>query len=222
MTESLQGRVVVVSPHLDDGVFSLGATIAGAARAGARVEVLTVFGCDPESDAPANGWDSRGGFTTEGEAATARRAEDAEACRLVGAEPHWLSFRGGGYTVEKDSDAIFAALTERISGANVVLVPGFPLRNEDHAWLARLFAERNPAPASRRGHYVELPYAYVARKELGLPSTEWERQPVALADRLSKRGALLAYASQLRMLSLGARRLNLMLLRSEAISWDPA
>jgi LmbE family N-acetylglucosaminyl deacetylase len=220
VTESLRGRVVVVSPHLDDGVFSLGGTIAQAARTGARVEVLTVFGCDAKSQAPANGWDSRGGFATEGEAATARREEDREACRLVGAEPYWLSFRGGGYTPDKDADAIFAAVAEKISGADAVLVPGFPLRNDDHAWLAGLFSERPPR-STRLGCYVEQPYAYAVRKERPL-SGEWEKPRLTVRDRLCKRRAVLAYASQLPLLSLGRRQLNLLLLHGEAISWSPA
>jgi LmbE family N-acetylglucosaminyl deacetylase len=221
MNETLKGRVVVVSPHLDDAVFSLGATIAAAGKSGSLIEVLTVFGCDPSSREPANGWDARGGFATEGEAATARRLEDREACRIVGAEPHWLPFRGGGYTPDKDLDAIFAAVLENVSGADAVLVPGFPLRNDDHAWLAGLFAER-PLPSARLGHYVEQPYAYMVRKEEPLPDADWEKPRVTIADRLGKRRAVLAYASQLPLLSLGARKLNLLLLQSEAVSWSPA
>ena len=49
--ERLLGRVVVVSPHLDDAVLSLGATMAHAIESGAKVEVLTVFGCEPTSSA---------------------------------------------------------------------------------------------------------------------------------------------------------------------------
>ncbi len=51
-------RVVVVSPHSDDAVLSLGAAIAAWARRGAEVEVLTVFALDPGSHAPAGGWDA--------------------------------------------------------------------------------------------------------------------------------------------------------------------
>ncbi len=220
MTGFFRGRVVVLSPHLDDAVFSLGATIASASKSGSRIEVLTVFGCDPTSRAPANGWDARGGFATEGEAATARREEDREACRHVGAEPHWLPFRGGGYTPDKDADAISAAILANISGADAVLVPGFPLRNDDHAWLATLFNER-PPPSTRLGRYVEQPYAYTMRKEQPL-SGEWEEPRVTVPDRLRKRRAVLAYASQLPLLSLGRRQLNLLLLQGEAISWSPA
>lgn len=210
----------MVSPHLDDGVFSLGGTIAHGTRAGARFEVLTVFGCDPGSQAPANGWDTRGGFATEGEAATARRKEDHEACRLVGADPHWLSFRGGGYTPEKDADAIFAAVAEKVSGADAVLIPGFPLKNDDHAWLARLFDER-PLPG-RVGRYVEQPYAYTARKEQPLSGEAWEKSRVMFGDRLRKRRAVGQYTSQLPLLSFGSRKLNLLVLQGEAISWDAA
>jgi len=218
MSATLSGRVVVVSPHLDDAVFSLGATIASSSKTGSRIEVLTVFGCDPGSGAPANGWDSRGGFATEGEAATARREEDREACGLVGAEPQWLPFRGGGYTPHKDIDAIAAAITEHVVGADAVLVPGFPLRNDDHAWLAGLFDGR-PPPSTRLGRYVEQPYAYMVRREQPLSGAEWEKPRVTLADRISKRRAVLAYASQLPLLSLGSRKLLHLLLQDEAISW---
>ncbi|MGZ4314371.1 MAG: PIG-L deacetylase family protein [Gaiellaceae bacterium] len=217
MEESLDGRTVVVSPHLDDAVFSLGATIAHASKSGGRVEVLTVFGCEPESRQPANGWDTRSGFSTEGEAATARREEDREACRFVGAEPQWLAFRGGGYTPDKDSDAIFAAIAEKVSGADAVLIPGFPLKNDDHAWLARLFDER-PLPA-RVGRYVEQPYAYTVRKEQALLGAEWEKSRVTFADRLRKRRAVGQYTSQLALLSFGPRKLGLLVLQDEAISW---
>jgi LmbE family N-acetylglucosaminyl deacetylase len=220
-SETLKGRVVVLSPHLDDAVFSLGATIAAATKSGARIEVLTVFGCDPSSRAPANNWDSRGGFATEGEAATARREEDRAACQLVGAEPYWLPFRGGGYTPHKDIDAIAAAITQQVVGADAVLVPGFPLRNDDHAWLAGLFDGR-PPPSTRLGRYVEQPYAYMARREQPLSGADWEKPRVTLTDRISKRRAVLAYASQLPMLSLGSRKLHLLLLQHEAISWGPA
>jgi LmbE family N-acetylglucosaminyl deacetylase len=211
----------LVSPHLDDGVFSLGATIARATRAGARVEILTVFGCDPDSEAPANGWDTRGGFATEGEAATTRREEDRQACRLVGAEPRWLPFRGGGYTPHKDENAIIAAIAERVAEADTLLVPGFPLRNEDHAWLADLF-DRRTLSVSRTGWYAEQPYSYAVRKEQPRPDGPWRKTSVSFGDRLRKRSAVLAYRSQLPLLLLGTRKLNLLLLQSEAISWGSA
>src|SRR5262249_8239648 len=103
-------RVVVVSPHLDDAVLSLGAAIACTAR-GRSVEVLHVFGGDPESDAPAGGWDRRGGFRTEGEATRARREEDRRACAVLGASPAWLSFGDADYERHGTGEEIRAAVT---------------------------------------------------------------------------------------------------------------
>jgi len=237
---SLSGRVVVTSPHVDDAIFSLGATIARAARSGALVEVLTVFALDPASDAPANGWDTRAGFATEGEAARARRDEDRAACRLVGAEPSWLPFRGSGYTKERDTDAILAAVQSAVTGADVVLVPGFPLTNPDHAWVAELLTGRQ-LPSGRLGLYAEQPYRYRARGEkprLEVPASarhglsgavEWTKTRAGIADHRLKRRAILAYASQMPLLGFAARRhrkLDLMLIHEafhggEALAWFP-
>jgi LmbE family N-acetylglucosaminyl deacetylase len=232
---SLSGRVVVISPHVDDAVLSLAGTLARAARSGAEVEVLTIFALDPASEEPANGWDTRAGFTTEGEAARARRDEDREACRLVGAEPTWLPFRGGGYTKERDPDAIWEAATAVLAHADSVVVPGFPLTNPDHAWISDLFTTR--LSTAKLGLYAEQPYRYMVRRERPEPeptpalderaSVAWTSTWPGLAGYRLKRKAIRAYASQLPLLGLASRfhrNLDLMLLheafqRGEAIAW---
>src|SRR5207244_2118642 len=95
--------VVVISPHLDDAIFSLGAAIAQTVRSGGDVTVLTVFAGDPSSSAPAGNWDARAGFATVGEAAHARRREDERACAHVGAIPVWLPFGDEQYPRGGDS-----------------------------------------------------------------------------------------------------------------------
>ena len=228
--------MVVISPHVDDAVFSLAATIAGATRVGAKIDILTVFGLDPASDAPANGWDTRGGFATEGDAATGRRLEDATACGIVGAEPHWLTFRGGGYTSERPTDEIHAAVVLAVSGADTVLIPGFPLTNPDHAWLSALLTERS-LPCPRLGVYAEQPYRYGVRKERPRPelpsalqetrtrAANWSSRRPRIREYRLKRRAILAYASQLPLLGYaGTRKLDRLLLHEarhggEAISW---
>jgi LmbE family N-acetylglucosaminyl deacetylase len=211
---SASDRIVVVSPHLDDAALSLGVTIVRATRSGARVEVLTVFAGDPASETPANGWDRRGGFATQGESAKARRDEDREACRLLGAEPMWLSFSS---RAEKDEDLIWPAVADAVRGAEGVLVPGFPLTNEDHAWLGRLLVERG-LPCDRTGLYAEQPYRYMVRSErprLEVPARlegrlsaalEWTKTGVGIGDYRLKRKAILAYRSQMPMLGFLARR----------------
>jgi LmbE family N-acetylglucosaminyl deacetylase len=235
MTDGLSGRVVVVSPHSDDAVLSLAATMARAARSGSRVEVLTVFAGDVASDRPANGWDRRAGFATEGEAMAANRDEDRAACRVVGAEASWLAFPKGGYVKGKDEDAVWSEVARAAEGADALLVPGFPLTNPDHEWLSRLLVER-PVPCRGLGLYAEQPYRHMVRRErstLELPahvprgSAEWTRAGFRPAEYRLKRRAILAYRSQLPMLGFSQRRhrkLHLMLLhealrRGEAVAW---
>jgi LmbE family N-acetylglucosaminyl deacetylase len=231
-----KGRVVVVSPHSDDAVFSLATTIATAVRRGTRVEVLTVFGLDPASTAPANGWDKRGGFATEGDAARGRRDEDRGACDVIGATPMWLTFRGGGYTDERPTEAIWAAVQAEVNDADAVVVPGFPLTNPDHAWLSELLTTR-ALPCSRVGLYVEQPYRYMSRREASGPSSaelerrsgpraEWVCSRTNIKGYRLKRKAIGAYASQLPLLGYAQRpwRIDRMLVHEawhggEAFAW---
>jgi len=192
--------VLVVSPHLDDAVFSLGATISNASRSGSKVEVVTVFAADPGSTRTASGWDRRAGFATEGEAAAARRDEDREACRLVGAMPTCLSFAPGSYGDSRDPDRVWSKLAPAVTRAHSVFVPGFPLTNEDHSWVAGLFVDRELSVELVR--YSEQPYRYGVRTEGRRPGREWERSRVAIADYRRKRRAVQAYRSQLPLLGL--------------------
>ena len=191
-------RIVVVSPHLDDGVLSLGASIASWKRAGATVELLTVFACDPDSEAPAGGWDRRGGFSTEGESARARREEDRLACAAVGAAPVWLPFGSVDYERHGDEADVRRAVREAVDRAALVLLPGFPLSHPDHAWLAQTLA--GEPLAGQVGGYAEQPYT---RRAGGAP-TAYERVPTRFRDRLAKWRAIRRYHSQLPLL--GMRR----------------
>jgi LmbE family N-acetylglucosaminyl deacetylase len=189
--ERLAGAVAVVSPHLDDGVLSLGAAIAAAPE----VRVVTVLAGDPESELPAGEWDGRSGFRTAGEAARARREEDRLACREVGAEPVWLPFCDHQYPRGGGDDEIWERLTEALADAETVLVPGFPLMHEDHVWIAGLVRERGLA-GRRVGRYVEQPYA--ATWTSGPDG--WTPLHASASRRLAKLRACRRYSSQLPLL----------------------
>jgi LmbE family N-acetylglucosaminyl deacetylase len=201
------GRLLVLSPHLDDAVLSIGAAIAHWVRHGTAVGVLTVLAGDPGSEAPAGKWDLRAGFHTAGEAARARREEDQRACALLGATPVWLSWGDDQYERGSD-DEIWTAIRSAIARADAVLSPGFPLSNGDHAWLAGLVMKRVDEE-TRIGFYAEQPYALWT----GRPSTppllqdllaeplRWKGAPSDKGARVLKRRALRAYASQLRLMS---------------------
>ena len=117
--------------RFDDGVLSIGAAIASWVRAGHRVGLLTVLGCDPESTAAAGGWDRRGGFATEGEAARARRAEDRRACETLRVSPMWLPYGSDDYERHGGQNDVWSAISPTVADADLVLVPGSPLSHPD-------------------------------------------------------------------------------------------
>ena len=191
-------RLVIVSPHFDDGVLSIGAAMASWVRAGHRVGLLTVLGCDPESTAPAGGWDRRGGFATEGEAARARRAEDRRACECLRVSPMWLPYGSNDYERHGDESDVWNAVAPTVAEAHVVLLAGFPLSHPDHAWLDVVLAER--LPPDRLGHYAEQPYTF---RERGTP---FSRVQTSVRDRVAKWRAIRKYASQLPLLGMRGTR----------------
>ena len=149
----------MVSPHLDDAVLSLGASISELTRGGAEVRVVTVLAGDPDHSAEAGEFDRSCGFETAGEAALARQAEDARACAIVGAEPLWLPYWDGYYSAGGASvQTILRALSGVLHEAGAVLLPGFPLLHPDHRWLTRLMLANLDFPAAAY-LYVEQPYA---------------------------------------------------------------
>jgi len=208
--------IAVVSPHLDDAVLSLGAGIWDATRAGAEVTVVTAFAGDPSYDGEPSAWDRRAGFESPLEALTVRRREDELACGRVGAQPLWLPFCYGGSPV--DASELASQLDAAIRGAETVLIPGWPLKNPEHASLA-LLALRLLGGRQGVGLYVEQPYVWWRAysppgllpllAEAGVETITWTALHTTRAGRQAKRSALGAYRSQLKLLRGGARSLPL-------------
>jgi LmbE family N-acetylglucosaminyl deacetylase len=192
----LEGRVVAVSVHLDDAVFSVGAGLARAARRGADVTVLTVLAGDPVSETPAGEWDHRSGFATAGEAARVRRDEDRRACALLGVRPVWLPYSDHQYERGGSDEEIAGALIQALEGAEVVLLPGFPLDHPDHRWLGEVLAGASvPGEVVR---FLEQPYTALWSSA---PAEQYRLRLAASArDRLAKIRALRSYRSQLELL----------------------
>jgi LmbE family N-acetylglucosaminyl deacetylase len=224
-------RIVVVSPHSDDGVLSLGAAIASWARGGARVELLTVLACDPESSAPTKGWDQRAGFTTEGDAARGRRREDEQACSILGAVPVWLPYGSVDFERHGVEADVYAAVAEAVEGADLVLLPGSPLSHPDHVWLARVLTE-DPLPCRQLALYAEQPYTRKSRGGPAAPAWLVDRTgaappvfqsvPAGIASRLAKWRAIRRYRSQLPLLAMRrspTRGAHVLALGWEAVAW---
>jgi LmbE family N-acetylglucosaminyl deacetylase len=205
-------RIVVLSPHLDDAVLSLGAGIADAVARGADVSIVTAYAGDPARHDEPSAWDRRAGFKSSHEALEARREEDRKACTALGARPVWLPFAYGGVAV--DERELGMLLVDAMRGADTVLLPGWPLKNPEHAALA-LLALRTGICSPTIGLYVEQPYvwwrSYVEPSLLpelaaaGVERPEWTAIRATPAGRRAKRRALNAYRSQVKLLR-GRRR----------------
>jgi LmbE family N-acetylglucosaminyl deacetylase len=199
----LKAHVVVVSPHLDDAVLSLGATMARTARLGAHWSIVTVFSGDPDSKGPAARYERRCGFLSAGEAASVRRQEDQRACAILGTRPVWLPFGGIQYEPVRDADRVWTALEPHINRAELLLLPGFPLTHLDHAWITELVLARTPKNAPI-GFYAEQPYARSAppphdwQALIAERSVRWVSLHAGIGDRFAKGRACRAYWSQFR------------------------
>lgn len=149
--------LVAVSPHLDDAVLSIGATLSHLAHGGVDVRVLTVFGGDPSQDREPGASNLRAGFGSTGHAARARRREDDAACACLGVQPVRLAFDDDEMSAREPA-ALRAALTPALRDAQVVLAPGSPLQHPDHLLVATTVAACVP-PAAVLARYLEQPYA---------------------------------------------------------------
>jgi LmbE family N-acetylglucosaminyl deacetylase len=203
--------LVAVSPHLDDAVFSVGATLAEAAGTGIDVVNVTVFAGVPESNGRPGSWDRHARFSSDGAAARQRRLEDEAACRAIGARPRWLPFRDDQY--ESDRSEIWSLLEPLLADADAILIPGFPLLHPDHIWVtSRVWEARASLPLIC--FYVEQPYAEAvwfrrgevpergggAAKLLG-QSIDWRRSRPRLAYWWQKQKGFAAYSSQLKAMT---------------------
>jgi LmbE family N-acetylglucosaminyl deacetylase/SAM-dependent methyltransferase len=196
--------VAVISPHLDDAVFSVGSGMASMARRGIEVLLITVLAGDPDLEAPAGAWDRDTGFRTSAEATRARQEEDRRACDILGVTPFWLPYNDEQYPRGGSEEEIAERLRAILGRADAVLVPGFPLSHQDHAWLARI-ALSLELQNVRVGLYAEQPYLQGqgwptwsgAAGYPAIPSPAWQPLPAMVHDRRAKRAAREAYRSQL-------------------------
>lgn len=146
-------HVVAISPHLDDAAFSVGGLLAAHARAGARVTIVTCFTgnvAQPTGFALACQLDK--GLAPEVDYMALRRAEDAAACAVIGAEAIHLPLleaphRGYAsapelFAARREDEVMLPTLTAALTDQIAVLAPDVllgPLAIGDHVdhWLVR-------------------------------------------------------------------------------------
>jgi len=208
--------IVVVSPHLDDGVLSCGGLLAARPRS----TVVTVFAGRPPNSGAVTQWDAASGFSEFDGVIDSRRLEDAAACATVGATPVWLPFLDAQYS--SHTAPVVAAIATSIgrvldTGCTALAAIPLGLFHEDHrvASEAALAACR-AHPSVRTVFYADWPYArhdelVTARlrclRQRGLSlQTAIESGRRASQDICSKRRAIDCYQSQLRAFSTSGLR----------------
>jgi LmbE family N-acetylglucosaminyl deacetylase len=158
----LAGRVVVVSPHLDDAVLSCGELIS-------RLEdcvVLTVFAGSPPSWKIHREWDNDDcGFAEGTDVVAARVREDDNALGSLGAAAARLTFLDEQYReprvdpAQEELGAEIAASIDRIDAATALMPLG--LGHKDHHLTAA--GCRHAALNGRHLEwfaYLDIPYGY--------------------------------------------------------------
>ncbi|MDB5888348.1 MAG: LmbE family protein, partial [Rhodocyclales bacterium] len=122
-------NALVISPHMDDAVFSCGAFMA--AHPGCTV--LTVFAGIPADKNMQTEWDRHCGFGDAATAQQARRVEDQRATAALQAHCRWLDFIDDQYAPRSDERDLAPAIRDCVRSLvpAAVLMP-FGLFHSDH------------------------------------------------------------------------------------------
>lgn len=210
-----------LSPHLDDVALSCGGRVWQQAQAGRSVVIVTVTAGDPPPaalSAFAQQQHAQWGLAVD--AVAARRAEDARACAILGAEyVHWdwpdciyrtdpltgaALYEGDeaifGDVAPVESERVVAELVRRLGGysAESITIPLTVGHHVDHL-LVRAAAERLWSP-DRLTYYEDIPYAHKPGAVAAVVADPAWRSAVCPLDAdalAAKLDAVAAFASQL-------------------------
>ena len=178
MSQSRDHRLIILSPHLDDGVLSCGGLIAAAAAGGHRVEIWTLF-CSapwwPRYSPLAQWFHSVCAGRAGAGLARRRRAEDREACRMLGVGFRHYGWRDAVYRRDQAGAVLYEScrqerwhpaddahlermtrqLAHHLTESDLMIGPLALGKHVDHQ-LARAAAERSGH--ARLAYYPDLPY----------------------------------------------------------------
>lgn len=196
------GRVLAVSPHMDDAALSAGNFL----HACDQPLILTVFGGIPDRYGELTDWDESCGFAEGDDVVALRRVEDSAAAADVGATARWLDFVDSQYRSEDPAasdiaDRVASVATE--IGADTIALP-LGIQHEDHrlAHNACALLMRDHADLARNWvAWVDVPYrlffpGQVADRLESLRQQGFQLTPSEFSMTDAKRAALAAYASQ--------------------------
>jgi LmbE family N-acetylglucosaminyl deacetylase len=214
-------RWIYISPHFDDAVLSCGGLIWEQTQKGMTVEIWTICAGDVPPgplSLQAVACHQLWGIESAEDVVAARRTENQEAARLVGAEtvnfsiPDCIYRRSPGgkllypedvfvpfHPIEKDLAAdIATVLASELQPGDKVVSPLAIGKHLDHV-LARLTAERLDCSI---WYYADIPYLFnypemLASAAKGLRGTLY---PVSKEGLLAWQSGIAAYATQILML----------------------
>jgi LmbE family N-acetylglucosaminyl deacetylase len=207
----LEGRLLVISPHLDDGVFACGSLIASHPSC----VVVTVFAGRPPPTQTLTDWDRACGFAPGEDVLGARRAEDRAALYLLGATPMWLDFLDSQYGRAPSLETIVAEIDSVVSYLRPQMVAyplglfhsdhllayraarGVAVRHKEAQWLAYEDALYRRIPEILDARLADLQRSRLRLCKLTLPEASGAGQ--------RKRAAVECYRSQLRALATPGR-----------------
>ena len=200
-------KVLAVSPHLDDAVFSAGASLARLVDAGHEVTVVTCFTAsvpDPTGFALACQTDK--GLAPDVDYMALRRAEDTAATAVLGAWPVHLPLREAPHRGYASAPALFAGAHPddvvwqdvraalRSYDADLWLAPQGLGSHVDHLQVVRAVAGLGRPTLWWR----DAPYALKAPDAAPSPDLPAGLVEVALPEDRDRRGdACACYATQL-------------------------
>ncbi|SAK56762.1 PIG-L deacetylase family protein [Caballeronia ptereochthonis] len=201
-------RTIVISPHLDDAVFSCGAMLAASPGA----VVCTVFTGAPRA-ALVTDWDTQCGFANAHQAMRARRAEDVAALEILGARAAHLGFLDSQYAQGRTNTAreIAAAIRNviRECTCDTLFIP-LGLFHSDHHLTHAAAREASLSDTSiaciayedclyrRMNGLVQMRLAELANSDIEATPLPDPIDAEALACRATKQRAVQCYASQLK------------------------
>lgn len=212
---------IYLAPHLDDAVLSCGGQIFMQTQAGLAVLVVTIMAGDPprQTMSPfAQLLHER--WQLAGEVTATRRAEDAAACAILGAEvAHWdvpdCIYRqdpesGHGYYTS--NEALFGVVHEadaelvEMLGKRLAALPGYgrllaPLTVGNHVDHQIVHRAVSALPQHRIAYYEDYPYVAVPgalEKALRPDDPGWREECIPLTEAAlqAKIAAVAAYESQ--------------------------
>jgi LmbE family N-acetylglucosaminyl deacetylase len=213
-------KLIYLSPHLDDAVFSCGAILWDQAHLEAKtVEVWTIFAGDAPTQSQSEFVQAiHARWQTPGNAPAMRRSEDDLACARLGCSTVHLEFQDCIYRSNPDTghprirvnedlfvfdpfrdlptvDEVVHLLEARLPGDCLLVIPLGVGNHIDHQ-ITRLAAERLSRPLA---YYADYPYASDHPEQIAAKVPEnlmASRYPLPEQSLHCWQAAVSAYASQ--------------------------